>query len=352
MVEADRGEDLGFVAERLNNSTDKSLAEKVESNKILRVATDEEVGALPAKLIEENKALLFIRDKVKTLKCDMEVLDAEFQFDCHKLTIYYTSDRRIDFRELVSTLFAQFKTRIWMQRTNFQKTNKYVKTAKHVEPSVEVFSSTEFRRLGRVASREKVVSHRSPTITCRKEQQSWRQNQQRSRASSYDTHPTLSTVTEFDHEYDGYDNDDDDDDDDDATIASGALNIDFSSLAQVSIETHTDDAPSKLLSAFRTVPPTAPLPSSSLSPFEQTTTAPTIHNDALASDGLKRELQPAGVLYLDDDIVDRYFENLNDENEADPMNTPVELQDFDFDDVFNSDYDYFTKWSTEILNGH
>lgn len=48
----------------------------------------------------------------------MQVLDAEYQFDRHKLTFYFEADRRIDFRELVSELFSQYKTRIWMQQVD------------------------------------------------------------------------------------------------------------------------------------------------------------------------------------------------------------------------------------------
>ncbi len=48
----------------------------------------------------------------------MVVLDAEYQFDRHKLTFFFEADRRIDFRELVSELFSQYKTRIWMQQVD------------------------------------------------------------------------------------------------------------------------------------------------------------------------------------------------------------------------------------------
>ena len=48
----------------------------------------------------------------------MTILDAEYQFDRHKLTFYFEADRRIDFRELVSELFSQYKTRIWMQQVD------------------------------------------------------------------------------------------------------------------------------------------------------------------------------------------------------------------------------------------
>lgn len=48
----------------------------------------------------------------------MAILDAEYQFDRHKLTFFFEADKRIDFRDLVSELFSQFKTRIWMQQVD------------------------------------------------------------------------------------------------------------------------------------------------------------------------------------------------------------------------------------------
>ena len=47
-----------------------------------------------------------------------QVLDAEYQFDRHKLTFFFEADRRIDFRELVRDLFAIYKTRIWLQQVS------------------------------------------------------------------------------------------------------------------------------------------------------------------------------------------------------------------------------------------
>jgi hypothetical protein len=48
----------------------------------------------------------------------MTILDAEYQYDRHKLTFYFEADRRIDFRDLVSELFSLYKTRIWMQQVD------------------------------------------------------------------------------------------------------------------------------------------------------------------------------------------------------------------------------------------
>ena len=46
----------------------------------------------------------------------MHVVDAEYQFDRHKLTFFFEAECRIDFRELVRDLFSMYKTRIWMQQ--------------------------------------------------------------------------------------------------------------------------------------------------------------------------------------------------------------------------------------------
>jgi cell fate regulator YaaT (PSP1 superfamily) len=48
----------------------------------------------------------------------MAILDAEYQYDRHKLTFFFEADKRIDFRDLVSELFSQYKTRIWMQQVD------------------------------------------------------------------------------------------------------------------------------------------------------------------------------------------------------------------------------------------
>jgi hypothetical protein len=46
----------------------------------------------------------------------MNVVDAEYQFDRHKLTFFFEAEGRVDFRELVRDLFSIYKTRIWMQQ--------------------------------------------------------------------------------------------------------------------------------------------------------------------------------------------------------------------------------------------
>jgi cell fate regulator YaaT (PSP1 superfamily) len=46
----------------------------------------------------------------------MKVTEAEWQFDRNKLLIYFTADRRVDFRELVRDLARTFRTRIELKQ--------------------------------------------------------------------------------------------------------------------------------------------------------------------------------------------------------------------------------------------
>ena len=84
--------------------------------KILRVASAQERAELPSKWQDELNLLDICRERAREMyQLPMTLVDAEFQFDRHKLVLYYSASRRIDFREFVRDLFGIFKTRIWME---------------------------------------------------------------------------------------------------------------------------------------------------------------------------------------------------------------------------------------------
>jgi hypothetical protein len=129
-VEADRGEDLGIVVGKI--PADKySFANRnqytagmgpppgtgvADLKRIIRLATHDEVALLGMKREEEEELLGICRAKVHQRGLPMHVVDAEYQFDRHKLTFFFEAEGRVDFRELVRDLFSMYKTRIWMQQ--------------------------------------------------------------------------------------------------------------------------------------------------------------------------------------------------------------------------------------------
>jgi len=121
IVEADRGEDLGrvtatgVVAER-KCSTSGGCSTPTPRGRILRMAEDQEVGRIEALRQDEHRVRNEARELVDKHGLRMKVTEAEWQFDRNKLIIYFTAEKRVDFRELVRDLARTFRTRIELKQ--------------------------------------------------------------------------------------------------------------------------------------------------------------------------------------------------------------------------------------------
>jgi len=112
IVEVERGLDYGQIVGIREEEKAKSL------KKIVRKA-----NLLDKKQIKENKknaedSFLICRRKIKENKLDqtMKLIEAEYSFDRKKIIFYFTSPKRIDFRELVKELAKILKVRIEMRQ--------------------------------------------------------------------------------------------------------------------------------------------------------------------------------------------------------------------------------------------
>ncbi|HEX5179899.1 MAG TPA: regulatory iron-sulfur-containing complex subunit RicT [Gemmatimonadaceae bacterium] len=122
IVEADRGEDLGRIhsvgelAEHRCGGCAHGCGAARPERKVLRTATaDEERRAAELRGQDEDTRRK-VMEKVKQHGLIMKVSDAEWQWDRRKLTIYFTAERRVDFRALVRDLAAAFRTRIELKQ--------------------------------------------------------------------------------------------------------------------------------------------------------------------------------------------------------------------------------------------
>jgi cell fate regulator YaaT (PSP1 superfamily) len=122
IVEADRGEDLGrvtaagAVAERKCSGCSTGCSAPVPTLRILRPAASTEVSRAVELREDEPRVRRITREKVIQYGLKMKVSEAEWQFDRNKLTIYFTAERRVDFRELVRDLARTFRTRIELKQ--------------------------------------------------------------------------------------------------------------------------------------------------------------------------------------------------------------------------------------------
>jgi cell fate regulator YaaT (PSP1 superfamily) len=121
VVEAERGEDLGsvtavgLIAERKCSSSG-GCSTPLPEKRVLRVARPDEVKRVGELRRDEERVRTETRKLVTKHGLKMKVTEAEWQFDRNKLIIYFTAERRVDFRELVRDLARTFRTRIELKQ--------------------------------------------------------------------------------------------------------------------------------------------------------------------------------------------------------------------------------------------
>ena len=114
IVETTRGVEIGDVT---MDPTDVAESEIVAPlKKVLRIATQEDVEHARQNREKEKEALAICQQKIEQHKLDMKLIDVEYTFDNNKILFYFTSDGRVDFRELVKDLASVFKTRIELRQ--------------------------------------------------------------------------------------------------------------------------------------------------------------------------------------------------------------------------------------------
>jgi cell fate regulator YaaT (PSP1 superfamily) len=122
VVEADRGEDLGEVtalgsiAERKCGASAGGCPTPAPDRAILRLAEASELERLGELRSDEERVRWETGERVSQHGLKMKVTEAEWQFDRKKLIIYFTAERRVDFRELVRDLARTFRTRIELKQ--------------------------------------------------------------------------------------------------------------------------------------------------------------------------------------------------------------------------------------------
>jgi cell fate regulator YaaT (PSP1 superfamily) len=127
IVEAERGRDLGHVtavgelAEKkcggCTGCATAAVADEPEPLKrVLLRATAEDLKAHEEVRRSEEDARRKVIQRVRAHELAMKVSDTEWQWDRNKLTIYFTAEKRVDFRALVRDLASTFRTRIELRQ--------------------------------------------------------------------------------------------------------------------------------------------------------------------------------------------------------------------------------------------
>jgi len=114
IIEVERGQDYAMVVSDPELILEADLGKPLK--KILRIATKEDIANITEGKKRIKNAFQTCLAKIKERKLEMKLIDAEYSFDRTKIIFYFTSEGRIDFRELVKDLAHIFKVRIELRQ--------------------------------------------------------------------------------------------------------------------------------------------------------------------------------------------------------------------------------------------
>ena len=124
IVETVRGMECGTVAKPNHGTNEDDINTPLK--KVIRVATEEDIKNMLENKEKEKEAFRICEGKIEAHGLDMNLVDVEYTFDRSKLLFYFTSDGRVDFRELVKDLAGTFRTRIELRQIGVRDESRMV----------------------------------------------------------------------------------------------------------------------------------------------------------------------------------------------------------------------------------
>jgi len=114
VVEAEKGIDLGRVV-NMGSLVDKRAGEG-DFLSILHKPSKKDLEQLEENQKLEIGAFSDCKIRIEEHGLDMKLVDVEYQFDRNRITFYFTSENRVDFRALVRDLASRYRTRIELRQ--------------------------------------------------------------------------------------------------------------------------------------------------------------------------------------------------------------------------------------------
>ena len=125
IVDVPSGHHLGFVSLQGELVRLQMLKKNVKDNDeikgIYRKANDKDLEKNEQAVARDYPTMYRTREIIKELKLNMKLSDVEYQSDNTKAIFYYSSDDRVDFRELIKSLAGEFKVRIEMKQISLRQ---------------------------------------------------------------------------------------------------------------------------------------------------------------------------------------------------------------------------------------
>ena len=114
IVDTDKGKDIVKVIKEVEHVNSEDLSEPLKN--VIKIADKHEIEMAEENYKKAEALLPEIKEFVKQEKLDMKVITVESNYNFSRLTINFTSDDRVDFRDLVKKLADKYKTRIELRQ--------------------------------------------------------------------------------------------------------------------------------------------------------------------------------------------------------------------------------------------
>ncbi len=118
IVETVRGVEFGKVALAVREVDESQLVSPLKP--VIRKATEKDFETAKRNLDKKGDAMKVAKEKIEKHKLNMKLIDCEFTFDNTKVIFYFTSETRVDFRELVKDLASHFRIRIELRQVGIR----------------------------------------------------------------------------------------------------------------------------------------------------------------------------------------------------------------------------------------
>lgn len=118
IVETVRGVEFGKVALAVREVDESQLVSPLKP--VIRKATEKDFEVAQRNIDKKPDAMKVAKEKIEKHKLNMKLIDCEFTFDNTKVIFYFTSETRVDFRELVKDLASHFRIRIELRQVGIR----------------------------------------------------------------------------------------------------------------------------------------------------------------------------------------------------------------------------------------
>jgi cell fate regulator YaaT (PSP1 superfamily) len=124
IVETTRGLEIGTVRVTVRTVSEEELQAPLKN--VLRLAEESDLEQEARNKEKARQAMKLCAERVRRFELPMKVLQAEYSFDSSQITVYFSAESRIDFRELVKDLAGQLRCKVQLHQVGARDQAKMI----------------------------------------------------------------------------------------------------------------------------------------------------------------------------------------------------------------------------------